>query len=150
MAIPPIPFGEPVNTTLLRRAISILFSATLIVSFIPAQGFAEPADMTGSNLDSATSSSAQLTGGNSSDASINASEESVQEDSSTYGEAGTPMFANGDVGVFLLAILTLRGLMRLHSQQMPRLPSLISLRRMLLEPLIRRCIPRCSTRTERL
>ena len=59
MAIPPIPFGEPVNTTLLRRAISILFSATLIVSFIPAQGFA---DMTGSNLDSASSDSAQLTG----------------------------------------------------------------------------------------
>lgn len=60
MAIPPIPFGGPVNTTLFRRAISIL-PATLIVSFIPAQGFAEPADMTGSNLDSATSSSAQLT-----------------------------------------------------------------------------------------
>lgn len=56
--------------------------------------------MTGSNLDSATSSSAQLTGGNSSDASINTSEESVHEDSSTYGEAGTTMFANGDVGVF--------------------------------------------------
>ena len=48
--------------------------------------------MTGSNLDSASSGSAQLTGGrNSSDASINASEEPVQEDSSTYGEAGTPM-----------------------------------------------------------
>lgn len=62
MAIPPIPFGEPVNTTLLRRAISILFSATLIVSFIPARGFAEPADMTGSNLDSATFGSSQLTG----------------------------------------------------------------------------------------
>ena len=62
MAIPPIPFGGHVNTTLLRRAISILLSPTLIVSFITAQGFAEPADMTGSNLDSATSSSAQLTG----------------------------------------------------------------------------------------
>mgnify|MGYP007104513649 CR=1 FL=1 len=61
MAIPPIPFGGPVNTALFRRAISILLSATLIVSFIPAQGFAEPADMTGSNLDCATSSSAQLT-----------------------------------------------------------------------------------------
>ena len=150
MAIPPIPFGEPVNTTLLRRAISILFSATLIVSFITAQGFVEPADMTGSSLDSATSSSAQLTGGNSSDASINAFEESVHEDSSTYGEAGTTMFANGDVGVFLLAILTLRGLMRLYPQQMPQLPSLISLKQMLLETPIRRCIPRCSTRTERL
>lgn len=44
------------------------------------------------------------------------------------------MFANGDVGVFLLAILTLRGLMRLRPQQMPWLPSLISLRQMLLEP----------------
>lgn len=62
MAIPPIPFGGPANTALTRRAISILLSATLIVSFIPAQGFAEPADMTGSSLDSATSSSAQLTG----------------------------------------------------------------------------------------
>lgn len=62
MAIPPIPFGGPVNTTLLRRAISILFSATLIVSFIPARGFAELADMTGSNLDSATFGSSQLTG----------------------------------------------------------------------------------------
>lgn len=46
--------------------------------------------MTGSNLDSASSGSAQLTGAIS-DASINASEESVHEDSSTYGEAGTPM-----------------------------------------------------------
>lgn len=62
MAIPLIPFGEPVNTTLIRRAISILFSATLIVSFIPAQGFAEPSDMTGSNLDSASFGSAQFTG----------------------------------------------------------------------------------------
>lgn len=62
MAIPPIPFGEPVNTTLIRRAISILFSATLIVSFIPAQGFVEPSDMTCSNLDSASSGSAQFTG----------------------------------------------------------------------------------------
>lgn len=105
--------------------------------------------MTGSNLDSASSGSAQLTGAIS-DASINASEESVHEDSSTYGEAGTTMFANGDVGVFLLAILTLRGLMRLHPQQMPQLPSLISLKQMLLETPIRRCIPRCSTRTERL
>ncbi len=60
------------------------------------------------------------------------------------------MFANGDVVIFLLAILTLRGLMRLHPQQMPRLPSLISLRQILLESPIRRCIPRCSTRTERL
>ncbi len=34
---------------------------------------------------------------------------------------------------FLLAILTLRGLMRLHPQQMPQLPSLISLKQMLLE-----------------
>ena len=50
----------------------------------------------------------------------------------------------------LLAILTLRGLMRLYPQQMPQHPSLISLRQMLPEPLIRRCIPRCSTRTERL
>lgn len=33
----------------------------------------------------------------------------------------------------LLAILTLRGLMRLRPQQMPQLPSLISLRQMLLE-----------------
>lgn len=62
MVIPPIPFGGPANTALIRRAISILLSATLIASFIPAQGFAEPADMTGSSLDSATSSSAQLTG----------------------------------------------------------------------------------------
>ena len=62
MAIPPIPFGGPANTALIRRAISILLSATLIVPFIPAQGFAEPADMTGSSLDSATSNSAQLTG----------------------------------------------------------------------------------------
>ena len=62
MAIPPIPFGEPVNTTLLRRAISILLSATLMVSFFPAQGFAGPSDMTGSNLDSASSGSVQLTG----------------------------------------------------------------------------------------
>ena len=50
----------------------------------------------------------------------------------------------------LLAILTLRGLMRLRPQQMPQLPSLISLRQMLLETPIRRCIQRCSTRTERL
>lgn len=50
------------NTALFRRAISILLSATLIVSFVPAQGFAEPADMVGSNLDSASSSSAQFTG----------------------------------------------------------------------------------------
>ena len=62
MAIPPIPFGGPVNTTLFRRAISILLSATLIVSFVSTQGFAEPADMTGSNLDSASSGSAQFTG----------------------------------------------------------------------------------------
>lgn len=55
--------------------------------------------MTGSNLDSASSGSAQLTGGNSSGTSINASEESVHEDSSTYGEAGAPMLANADVGV---------------------------------------------------
>ena len=58
-------FVTPVMTrelALLRRAISILFSATLIVSFIPARGFAEPADMTGSNLDSATFGSSQLTG----------------------------------------------------------------------------------------
>lgn len=34
----------------------------------------------------------------------------------------------------LPAILTLRGLMHLGPQQMPRLPSLISLRQMLLEP----------------
>ena len=88
--------------------------------------------------------------GNSSDASINASEESVHEDSSTYGEAGTPMFANGDVDVSSAGDSDVEGLMRLYPQQMPRLPSLISLRRMLLEPLIRRCIPRCSTRTERL
>ena len=38
------------------------------------------------------------------------------------------MLANGDVVIFLLAILTLRGLMRLHPQQMPQLPLLISLR----------------------
>lgn len=37
--------------------------------------------------------------GNSSDASINASEESVHEDSSSYGEDGTSMSVNGDVGV---------------------------------------------------
>lgn len=37
--------------------------------------------------------------GNSSDASINASEESVREDSSSYGEDGTSMSVNGDVGV---------------------------------------------------
>lgn len=35
---------------------------------------------------------------------------------------------------FLLTILTLRGLMRLHPQQMPQHPSLISLRQMLPEP----------------
>ena len=56
--------------------------------------------MTGSNLDSASSGSAQLTGGrNSSDASINASEEPVHEDSSSYGEDGTSMSVNGDVGI---------------------------------------------------
>jgi len=64
------------NETVFIVAVAILLLKLLLLTFvapvmtcelahslvIPAQGFAEPADMTGSNLDSATSSSAQLTG----------------------------------------------------------------------------------------
>ena len=55
--------------------------------------------------------------GNSSDASINASEESVHEDSSSYGEAGTSMSVNGDVGVSSADDSDVEGgLMRLRPQ----------------------------------
>ena len=55
--------------------------------------------------------------GNSSDASINASEESVHEDSSSYGEDGTSMSVNGDVGISSADDSDVEGgLMRLRPQ----------------------------------